>query len=214
MFTGIVSAKGQVKSLQRRGDMALLTLALGPRDRPFSIGESIAVNGVCLTLTTFAGDSVTFDLSAETLARSTLGGLLPKDWVNVERSLRLGDPLGGHWVLGHVDGVGKVIRREQQGEKLLLSFEVPSPVQEYAVFKGSIAVEGVSLTIAQLQPEGFSVALIPHTAGETTLGNKRVGDKVNLEADVIGKYVKKFLSGKELPPREVTPGLLKEHGFL
>lgn len=214
MFTGIVSTKSPVKKLQRLGDMASLTITLAPQDRPFSLGESIAVSGVCLTVTKFTDNTVTFDLSPETLRRSTLGGLSSGDWVNIERSLRLGDPLGGHWVLGHADGVGKLIQKERQGENLVLSFGVPSEVQEYVVFKGSIAVDGVSLTIAEAKPEGFSVALIPHTARETTLGNIRVGDQVNLEADIIGKYVKKFLTGKEISKKEVTAEFLKGHGFL
>jgi riboflavin synthase len=214
MFTGIISSKGQVKSLQRKEELILLTLALEPQERPFSAGESIAVNGVCLTLTSFTGNTVVFDLSAETINRSTLGQLLPLDWVNTERSLTLGASLGGHWVLGHADGVGKVTQIDRKGGNLFLHFWAPAEVQEYVVFKGSIAVDGVSLTIAEAKADGFGVTIVPHTAEETTLGSKRVGDRVNLEADIIGKYVKKFLMNKDVERKEITPEFLKAHGFL
>lgn len=214
MFTGIVSSQGRVKKLEPRGNLVQLSLILEPGERAFSVGESIAVNGVCLTLTAFKEKLVSFDVSSETLDRSTLGEVSSGEAVNIERSLRMGDSLGGHWVLGHVDGVGKVTRIERKGENLFLHFWAPPEVQEYVVFKGSIAVDGVSLTIAEIEHEGFSVVVIPHTAKETTLGNKRVGDKVNLEADIIGKYVKKFLSGKDLGKKEITPEFLKAHGFL
>lgn len=214
MFTGLISAKSPVKKIQRRWDLASLTLALDPSDRPFALGESIAVNGVCLTVASFTKNLLTFDLSGETLKRSTLGELSPPEEVNVERALRLGDPLGGHWVLGHVDGVGRLSQKEVRGDNLWLNFWAPPEVHEYIVFKGSIAVDGVSLTVAEVQSDGFSVAVIPLTARETTLGNKTVGSKVNLEADIIGKYVKKFLTGKEWGKKEVTAEFLREHGFL
>ncbi|MBC7104592.1 MAG: riboflavin synthase, partial [Firmicutes bacterium] len=174
---------------------------------------SIAVNGACLTVTALGGDSFTADVMAETLARTNLGELRPGDRVNLERALRLGDRLGGHLVTGHVDGVGVLLERRRQDISEVIAVQAPPEVLRYLVPKGAVAVDGVSLTVVDYDTGSFRVAIVPHTARHTTLGFKRPGAKVNLEADLIGKYVAKLLA-----PHGRTGGLdehfLAEHGFL
>ena len=159
-----------------------------------SVGDSVAVAGVCLTAVEAADGVLAFDVVPETLRRSSLGRLEPGAGVNVEPSLRVGDQLGGHFVQGHVDGVGHVRRADAEG----LEIEAPPDVLRYCAEKGSIAVEGVSLTIAGLDEKSFSVALIPHTLAATTLGRRRVGDSVNLETDILAKYVDRHLTAQRL----------------
>lgn len=194
MFTGIVQAIGQLVETS--------PLPEGRRFRietPFEsleLGESICVSGVCLTVTEHSGGRFGTDLSAETLRRSRLGLLGASDPVNLERSLRAGDRLGGHFVFGHVDGVGRLDSLTPEGESTLFRFEAPPEVSRYLVEKGSVAVDGVSLTVFRCVDGAFSVAVIPHTARETTLGRLRPGDPVNLEADMLAKYVERLACAK------------------
>jgi riboflavin synthase alpha subunit len=157
------------------------------------LGESVAVSGVCLTVVAVASGRLAFDVGEETLRVTTLGSLQPEDPVNLERPLRVDGRLGGHLVLGHVDGVGRVAGWRPQGDGAWLEVSVPPALRPLVVPKGSVAVDGVSLTVAALGPDGFGVALIPHTLAATTLGRRRPGDPVNLEMDVIGKYVRGFV---------------------
>ncbi len=198
MFTGIVEELGTVVALERKGEAARLTVSAKGVIDDLRPGESIAVDGVCLTVVTRLGQTFSADLSPETLHRSTLGGLKAGDRVNLERPLRFGDRLGGHLVLGHVDGVGTIVQVTPSGDGYLFRFAYPPELEGLLVFKGSIAVDGISLTIAGLEPGFFSVAVIPHTFQVTTLGVKGVGAKVNLEADILGKYVAKQLQGMKL----------------
>lgn len=188
MFTGIVRERGRVVSLQD-GRLVVET-GVGA-----SLGDSVAVDGVCLTVV--GGDSRTlaFDVVPETLARTTLGRLQPGSEVNLEPAVRAGDPLGGHYVQGHVDGVGRVRSLKPEGQGARLWVEAPARVLRYCVEKGSICVSGVSLTVAELDRDAFSVALVPHTLACTTLGRLRPGDEVNLEADVLAKYVERLVPG-------------------
>ena len=156
----------------------------------------MAISGVCLTVVAVADGQVEFDAVAETLRRSSLGRLEPGGEVNVEPALRVGEPLGGHYVQGHVDGIGSVRSVEPEGEGRLVRFEAPPDVLRYCVEKGSIAVEGVALTITEIDDAGFAVALVPHTLEVTTLGRLEPGDPVNLEVDVLAKYVEKLLVGR------------------
>lgn len=193
MFTGIVATTGRVERLERRDRGARLTVAT-PRPLPrLAVGESIAVNGACLTVMAPRGRRFSVDVSPETLRRTTLGGLAPGARVNLERALRMGDRLGGHIVLGHVDGVGRVRAIRPEGEWLLYRFTAPPALAPYLVEKGSIAVDGVSLTVFACRGNAFTVALIPHTLAETTLGTRRPGDRVNLEADVLLKHIARML---------------------
>ncbi len=200
MFTGIVEELGAVVGLERRDDAARLTIRGSTQGT--SLGESIAVNGVCLTVTDITDITFTADVMGETLERSGLGGLNPGDPVNLERSVRLADRLGGHLVQGHVDATATIISRTPAANWDQIRISLPGRVSRYLVEKGSIAVDGISLTVSALSsPETpaaeswFEVCLIPETLKRTTLGTREPGDTVNLEVDVIAKYVERLLSG-------------------
>ena len=196
MFTGIVREVGSVAAVED-GDGARRIRVQAPATADdAAIGDSVAVNGVCLTVTEAASGTLTFDAVAETLARSTLGRLEPGAAVNLEPALRAGEPLGGHIVQGHVDGVGRVRALAPEGDGARLEVEAPAGLLRYCVEKGSIAVDGVSLTVAGLAGDAFWVALVPHTLSATTLGALAPGDGVNLEVDVIAKYVERLLAAR------------------
>jgi riboflavin synthase len=191
VFTGIVRELGTIVSVQGE-ETVRLELAAPETATGVAIGDSVALSGVCLTVVAADGERLAFDAVPETLARTSLGGLEAGSRVNVEPALRAGDPLGGHYVQGHVDGIGTVVSVEPEGDGARIAIAAPELVR-YCVEKGSIAVEGVSLTIAALREDGFEIALIPHTLEVTTLGGLASGDRVNLEADVLAKYVEKLL---------------------
>jgi riboflavin synthase len=193
MFTGIVEHRGSVVSVERADGVMRLVVDPGPLGG-ISIGSSIAVNGVCLTAVEAPEGRVGFDLVAETLDRSTLGGLQPGDPVNLERPMPASGRFDGHIVQGHVDGVGEVVGIEAEGEGRRMRVRVPGELSRYLVEKGSLAVDGVSLTIAAVDGDDIEIALIPHSLEVTTLGLRTVGEKVNLEVDVLAKYVEKLLS--------------------
>jgi riboflavin synthase len=196
VFTGIIQTTARLEGRSPSGGGARLVLAT-PRALPaLAIGESIAVNGACLTVTARRGRSFTVDVSPETLRRTTLGGLARGARVNLERALRAGDRMGGHIVQGHVDGVGRLEAIRPDAEWTRYRFEVPRPLAPYLVEKGSIAVDGVSLTVASCRGRRFTVALIPHTLAATTLGERRPGDPVNLEADVLLKQIVSMLRAR------------------
>jgi riboflavin synthase len=212
MFTGLVEGIGEIAAMQSMAE----GLRLGVKT-PFPaavLGESVAVAGACLTVVAIDSTRASFEVSPETLARTTFPLKKVGDRVNLERSLRLGDRLGGHLVTGHIDGIG-VVREVRPGpEQIGLKVELPGALSRFVIEKGSIAVDGVSLTVNSCQGRTFTVNIIPFTARETTLATLKVGDKVNLETDIIGKYVARLL-GKEAPAGEgVTPELLARHGFL
>ncbi len=192
MFTGLVESLGWVETVGRNGAGRRLTVAV-PAEWEVAPGESVAVSGVCLTAVAVESGRVAFDLAEETLRVTTLEDLVPGAPVNLERPLRLGARLGGHLVLGHVDGVGRVVAVEPEGAGRRVTVAVPPALRPLLIPKGSVAVDGVSLTVAGLDAAGFSVALIPHTLAVTTLGERGVGARVNLEMDVIGKYVQALL---------------------
>lgn len=192
MFTGIVETRGIVRAVRSQPQSARIVVEGGHFLDGTRVGDSIAVNGACLTVTRVAGDTFEADLSAETLARTTLRTLRPGDAVNLEAPLALGDRLGGHLVQGHVDGVGRVVRRWQEGEAWWLDLAAPPALTRYIVEKGSIAVDGVSLTIAAREGDRFTVCLVPHTCAVTTLGALQPGAGVNLEVDILAKYVEQL----------------------
>lgn len=197
MFTGIVQEVGRVVRLQAKSDGARLEIASSRVAPLLAVGDSVSTQGACLTCVEKGDGTFAADLSRETLERTTLGRLKPGDPVNLEPALRLCDRLGGHLVTGHVDGVGRVEAVETVGDGRVVTFSAPPHVMRYVIEKGSIAVDGVSLTVARVISGGFKVALIPHTLQVTTLGRLRPGDPVNLEADLIGKYVEKLLGAGE-----------------
>lgn len=193
MFTGIVEAMGRVASLEPGSGSTRIRLEVGPLADELAVGESVAVNGVCLTVTTGGSGRADFDVVQETLDRSNLGALEPGDHVNLERALRADGRLDGHIVQGHVDGTGRVRDLARREDDVRLEVACDAGFARTLVEKGSVAVDGVSLTVASVADDGFSVALIPHTLEVTTLGERRSGDVVNLEADVLGKYVLRYL---------------------
>jgi riboflavin synthase len=202
MFTGIVAELGEVAGLERRGDAARLTIRGSTEG--ISPGESIAVNGVCLTVTGIMDETFTADVMAETLARSGLGALTPTAPVNLERSVRLADRMGGHLVQGHVDATGTILSRSPADHWDQVRISLPAAISRYVVLKGSIAVDGISLTVSALGPDAagpggdtwFEVCLIPETLKRTTLGTRKPGEVVNLEVDVIAKYVERLMNGE------------------
>lgn len=208
MFTGLIQKIGTVKRISR-GSGLVLEIGFEPWARPLEKGESVAVNGVCLTVVNFDECRFTADVLRETESRTGLGELVPGAKVNLERALRAGDPMGGHIVQGHVDCRGAVLAKEPKGRDFRLRIACGRVLAAQSVVKGSITVDGVSLTITGVGEDWLSVDLIPTTAAETTLGAKKVGDKVNLEGDVLGKYV-----AKSIPRKGLTEESLARAGFL
>ena len=212
MFTGIIQTVGRLEERRPSGSGARLTIAT-PRQLPgLVVGESVAVNGACLTVTSLAAKRFAVDVSPETLRRTTLGGIAGGTRINLERALRLGDRLGGHLVQGHVDGVGRLAAIRSEGDWRAYRFQVPAALAPYIVTKGSIAVDGVSLTVAACRDASFTVALIPHTLAQTTLGDRRPGDRVNLEADVMLKQVAALLRSSASRERKTKPRRARERG--
>jgi riboflavin synthase len=197
MFTGLVEDVGIVARADRRSDA--LVLAVRPQQIPLgelTMGESICHDGACLTVTDIGRDAFSVLAGAETLARTTLGNLRVGKRVNLERSLKVGDRLGGHWVTGHIDGTGELAARRDLGSNLVLVVRAAPALQRYIVEKGSIAIGGVSLTVNAVDADTFSVAIIPHTRDMTTLGELAIGDRVNLETDILAKHVEKLMGGQ------------------
>jgi riboflavin synthase len=193
MFTGIVRERGRVAGIDGGADGVRLRVAAPETAEGVAIGDSVAVSGVCLTVVALGGGEISFDAVPETLSRTALRRLAAGDDVNVEPALRVGDALGGHVMQGHVDGVGRVRSVEPEGDGRRIWLDAAPEIVRYCVEKGSIAVDGVSLTVAALDTAGFAVALIPHTLAETTLGSLAAGDPVNLEVDVLAKYVERLV---------------------
>lgn len=197
MFTGLVSGTARVVALRSSPGGAVISVQRPLSYADAALGESIAVSGVCLTVIPSAdAQALTFDVSPETLARSTLGTLAAGSRVNLERALLPTDRLGGHIVAGHVDGTAEVLSVTKAGDSWTFTFSLPAALERYAVEKGSIAIDGVSLTIAALRGGSFDVAVIPHTFAATSLGDRKPGDRVNLEVDVLGKYVEHLLAAR------------------
>ncbi len=213
MFTGIIEEMGVVKEFNRGMASAQASILAKRVMDDLSIGESITVNGVCLSAISRTDDEFKVDISYETLNVTNLSELKTGDAVNLERALQVGGRLGGHWVSGHIDGVGIIRQRLQEENALFLSIEAPPDVLRYCIKKGSIAVDGISLTINELNDKQFQVTIIPHTSEVTTLGLKTNGATVNLECDLIGKYVERLLLNEETPGR-ISKEYLKKKGFL
>jgi riboflavin synthase len=213
MFTGLIEAVCTVKSARQSESAMLLCIDLGELADDGRIGDSIAINGVCLTIAKLEGKIATFDLSGETLAKSTLSKLKPSSQVNVERAIKAGDRFGGHFVQGHIDGKAAIKAIDKRGQFADMKFAAGAELLEAMVVKGSVAVDGISLTIASMNQNSFSVALIPETLNKTTLSRVKIGDEVNIETDIIVKTIKKQLE-KILPQKQpLTAEKLRELGF-
>jgi riboflavin synthase len=215
MFTGIIEEVGRVDTLSRSGTSAVLGVIATKVLESMQLGDSIAVNGVCLTVRRQSSGNFQVELSQETLNRSSLGKLKGGSLVNLERPLLPTSRLGGHFVQGHVDAVGKVLAIRTDGDFAVWKFLLPNSIERYVVEKGSIAVDGISLTVASLTSKAFEVALIPHTLENTNLRTRQIGDEVNLECDVLAKYVESMLKERKIRPAksQLTEEYLKERGF-
>ena len=215
MFTGLIAELGKVDNLKKEKDSYRLTVSAKKIPPQLQRGESIAVNGACLTVTEFSSEKFTVDVMPETARRTTIGTLEKGDKVNLERTLHLSDGLDGHIVSGHIDGVGTISKVVPEGIARVVTITTPPELLRYIIVKGSIAIDGISLTVTAVTQTGFSVSLIPLTVEDTTLGFKNIGAKVNLETDIIGKYVEKMLENKELEkPSPLTKKALLENGFI
>ncbi len=212
MFTGIIQSVGRIGSLERRGGDVRLTVQAGALDlSDVQLGDSIAVAGCCLTVVALEGEGFAADVSNESLSLTTLGQLVAGDPVNLEKALRLADRLGGHLVSGHVDGLGKVVSARADGRSQRWTFEAPDALARYVAHKGSICIDGVSLTVNAVDGSRFGINLIPHTVAHTSFSRRRPGDAVNLEVDVVARYVERLLSAGEAP--RLDEAFLKQHGF-
>ncbi|MDO4169387.1 MAG: riboflavin synthase [Lachnospiraceae bacterium] len=212
MFTGIIEEIGTVKALKP----GILELSAKKVLEDVHIGDSIAVNGVCLTVTSFTNNSFCVDVMPETFRRTSLGQLSIGKTVNLERAMAANGRFGGHIVAGHIDDTGTISNIHNEGNAVWITIDTPSSLLKYIIEKGSITIDGISLTVAKVTNHDFCVSIIPHTGEETTLLSKRIGDKVNLECDMIGKYVEKLLSFREPNPSQesnITLEFLAQHGF-
>jgi riboflavin synthase len=210
MFTGIVEGLGKVKRLTMKGADAVLEIEAAIDLNDITLGDSIAVNGACLTVTARNQNIFNADVSAETLGKTNLKQLHTGDKVNLEKSLRVGGYLGGHFVLGHIDATARILSQTQKSGSLILAVEIDDRLSRYIVEKGSVAIDGVSLTVNKLEKSRFYVNIIPHTADMTTIVMKKKGDWVNIETDILGKYVEKLLHSS----RGIDNDFLARHGFL
>jgi len=219
MFTGLIEAIGEIEQIGKKQNSFQITIRSPLGLSRSDIGASISVNGVCLTAVAVEQNSFTVEASPETLALTALNEHRRGDFVNLERALQLSDRLGGHLVTGHIDGVGEIIKITKASNALVIGITIPPSLMRYLVKKGSVAVDGVSLTINEIEGNTFMVSIIPHTAQNATIGKKRIGEKVNIETDLIGKYVERFLHEAELiPPKKdkassIDADFLAKHGF-
>ncbi len=214
MFTGIIESLGKVKQVKIQSNSAIVIVDVGRLSDGISLGDSIAINGACLTATQIKGSDVYFDVSRETLSKTITGNLRVSDNVNIERSLRIGDKLGGHFVTGHVDGIGVINEINSEADQCITWISVSEELTNLMIKKGSVAIDGISLTIVELKEKLFSVALIPFTLNTTTLGFKNVGQKVNIETDMLGKWVKRVLTTSDSASTGITEKMLMEKGFM
>lgn len=213
MFTGLIEQTGKVARIERRGSSAILAVESSLPAEEITLGDSVAVNGICLTVVAKERGSLAFDVSPETLERTAFRRLRSGSKVNLERALRLGDRLGGHIVTGHVDCVATVMERREISGNIQFSFRVPRGAGRYIVEKGSVAIDGISLTVNISGDDTFTVNIIPHTAAQTTLQEKRPGDEVNIETDIIGKYVERLFPGSG-GGEGITLDILAKNGFM
>lgn len=211
MFTGLIVELGEFISLEKKAGNAILSLKCNTILGDVAIGDSISINGVCLTVVKISGNILSFDVSYETLKTSNLGELKKSDKVNIEPSLTPNSKMGGHFVTGHVDSIGRIRSKRVSGNVVRIEIEAPPEILKFTVQKGSIAIDGISLTVVDIYEDSFSIVIIPHTAKMTTIGLKNQGETVNLEGDILGKYVAKFLN---INTDSSLLSVLKKSGFV
>ncbi|WP_461630955.1 riboflavin synthase [Labilibaculum euxinus] len=218
MFTGLIEEIGNIKSIQGGGKSIRLTVSARKIMDDVKLGDSIATNGICLTVVSFNSTGFSADVMPETMSRTNFGLLGAGSRVNLERALRVGDRMGGHMVSGHIDGLGEVVGREQDDNAIWVSIAAPGNILKYIVEKGSVAIDGISLTVAYVDEKIFKVSIIPLTQEDTTLTSKKKGEKVNLECDMTAKYIEKFMlhrdeESAQVEKSDISMNFLKENGF-
>ena len=213
MFTGIIEELGTVKAVNKGRESATLQISAEKVVEGLNLGDSVAVNGVCLTVVDFERTGFSAEVMAETLRKSNLGKLKSGDKVNLERAMRLGDRLGGHLVAGHVDATGTIKSSVREDIATVFTVEAPEEILRYVIAKGSVAIDGISLTVVDYDQKSFRVSIIPHTASQTTLGFKKSDDTVNLEADMLAKFVERLLAGRA-GKESIDKDFLGRHGFM
>jgi len=219
MFTGLIEEIGSIKSIQRGGKSIRLTVSASKIMDDVKLGDSIATNGICLTVVSYNSAGFSADVMPETMSRTNFGLLGAGSRVNLERALCVGDRLGGHMVSGHVDGLGEIVGKEREDNAIWVSVAAPEKILKYIVEKGSVAIDGISLTVAYVDEKIFKVSIIPLTQGDTTLTSKKQGEKVNLECDMTAKYIEKFMFRKDeeregSEKSDISMNFLKENGFV
>lgn len=214
MFSGIIEEIGTVKKIFKKGTSLTLTVQANKILKDMKKGDSISVSGVCLTVIGHNDSSFSTEVSPETIKKSNLGDIKEGDKVNLERALKIGDRLMGHMVSGHIDGTGIIVKKEKKGDFIETTFQVPKELMKYIVEKGSVAIDGASLTALSCKEDTFKISFIPYTINMTTFRTKDIGDSVNLECDIIGKYTESFLSREEKEKKKLSREFLKEHGFI
>lgn len=210
MFTGIIEEKGRIEAVKHGAKSCEMTIRASKIFDDLKIGDSVAVNGICLTATSINAPLFTADVMAETMRRTNIGGLSKGSYVNLERAMQLNGRFGGHIVSGHIDGTGYVSSMRREDNAVWVTICADDKIIRYIIEKGSVTLDGISLTVADVAKDRFSVSIIPHTAEETTLLDKKTGDKINIECDIVGKYIEKFTTGKD---SGITEDLLIKYGF-
>lgn len=216
MFTGLIEEIGHIKAMEKGGDSIRLSIAASKIMDDVKLGDSIATNGICLTVVDFDSTGFSADVMPETMNRSNFHMQKEGSRVNLERALRVGDRMGGHMVSGHIDGVGEIVSQEKDDNAIWVSISAPKVILKYVIEKGSIAIDGISLTVAYVDEQLFKVSIIPLTQDDTTLVSKKIGNQVNLECDMTAKYIEKFMFHKDEPKKEsnINMDFLKDNGFL
>ncbi|MBO1579002.1 riboflavin synthase [Bacillus sp. XF8] len=214
MFTGIVEELGTVSNIRQSGEAMKLTIEANTILSDVKLGDSIAVNGICLTVTSFTTSSFTVDAMPETMRATSLRMLGTRSKVNLERAMAANGRFGGHFVTGHIDGIGTIVSKKQHYNAIYYKIEIPDDLLRYCLHKGSVAVDGTSLTIFDIDESSITISLIPHTVSESIIGEKVAGDIVNIECDMIGKYIERFISKPSKQSTSVTESFLQENGFL
>lgn len=216
MFTGIIEEKGKVLSMKQTGEAIVMSVKAPTILEDVKTGDSISVNGVCLTVTSFSSEFFTVDIMPETVRGTSLRSIQEGSEVNLERAMAAGGRFGGHFVSGHVDGVGKITSKEADHNAVYYHIEIPPQLRRYFSLKGSVSVDGTSLTVFGVSDDSFTISIIPHTLEETVIGQKEAGDIVNIECDMLAKYMEELLLHRfqtEDSPKPMSEGFLKEHGF-
>ncbi|HEK9102447.1 riboflavin synthase [Bacillus pfraonensis] len=214
MFTGIVEELGTVSNIRQSGEAMKLTITANTILSDVKLGDSIAVNGICLTVTSFTASSFTVDAMPETMRATSLRMLGTRSKVNLERAMAANGRFGGHFVTGHIDGIGTIVSKKQHYNAIYYKIEIPNNLLRYCLHKGSVAIDGTSLTIFDIDESSITISLIPHTVSESIIGEKVAGDIVNIECDMVGKYIERFISNPKKQSSSVTESFLQENGFL